>query len=224
MKNSTIKRFSIYILGLFIMAIGIGLSVKSNLGVTPVSTIPYTMTLIWGVEMGRATILFYIVLVLFQLLLLRREFQIKSFLQLVIAIAFGYFTTFSNNLMSYLPDVTNYASRIVLLVISIFCVSCGILLYLSSNLVPLAGEGVMQAVSFKTKIEFSKCKIGFDVSMVVISTILCVSFLGQLGSVREGTVISAVFVGIVLKILSKHFKEKIVNFLEDNDNSVLAEA
>lgn len=55
-----------YFIGLFIMTIGIALSVKSNLGVSPVSSIPYTMTCIWGIEMGKATIIFHIVLVFIQ--------------------------------------------------------------------------------------------------------------------------------------------------------------
>ena len=217
--NSTIKRFIIYFLGLFIMTIGIGMSVKSNLGVSPVSTIPYTITLIYGIEMGRATILFHIVLVLLQILILRKDFKIKNLLQVFVGVAFGYFTTFSNNLMSLLPDPSNYLFRIIFLFISIICVSLGILLYMSSDLVPLAGEGIMQAVSYKTKIEFSKCKIGFDVTMVVISAVTCYISLNKLGSVREVTVISAICVGMVLKILTKCFKNNIDEFLE-NDISI----
>lgn len=65
-----------YFIGLFIMTIGIALSVKSNLGVSPVSSIPYTMTCVWGIEMGKATILFHIVLVVIQILLLRKNFKL----------------------------------------------------------------------------------------------------------------------------------------------------
>ena len=57
-------RTAMYFIGLFVMTIGIALSVKSNLGVSPVSSIPYTMTCVWGIEMGKATILFHIVMVL----------------------------------------------------------------------------------------------------------------------------------------------------------------
>ena len=199
--NSTIKRFTIYFLGLFIMTIGIGMSVKSNLGVSPVSTIPYTITLIYGIEMGRATILFHIMLVLLQILILRKDFKIKNLLQVFVGVAFG------------------YLFRIIFLFISIICVSLGILLYMSSDLVPLACEGIMQSVSYKTKIEFSKCKIGFDVTMVVISAVTCYISLNKLGSVREGTVISAICVGMVLKILTKCFKNNIDEFLE-NDISI----
>ena len=47
-----------YFIGLFIMTIRIALSVKSNLGVPPVSSIPYTMTCVGGkIEMGKGTIL-----------------------------------------------------------------------------------------------------------------------------------------------------------------------
>ena len=221
--NNTIKRFIVYFLGLFIMTIGIGMSVKSNLGVSPVSTIPYTITLIYGIEMGRATILFHIMLVLLQILILKKDFKIKNIFQVFVGIAFGYFTTFSNNLMSLLPEPSNYLFRLILLAISIFCVALGILLYMSSDLIPLAGEGMMQAVSYKTKIEFSKCKIGFDVTMVIISAVTCYAFLNKLGSVREGTIISAICVGLVLKILKKYIKNSIEGFLENEENASILE-
>ena len=72
MKNLKV-RLPMYFIGLFVMTIGIALSVKSNLGVSPVSSIPYTITCVWGIEMGKATILFHIVLVLIQILLLRKN-------------------------------------------------------------------------------------------------------------------------------------------------------
>ncbi|ENZ32072.1 YitT family protein [Clostridium butyricum] len=213
MQNKNIRKVIIYIIGLFIMAIGIGLSVKSNLGVSPVSTIPYTITLTLGIEMGRATVLFYIVLVLIQILILRKNFKIINLAQIVVAVGFGYFTTFSNELMSFFPDPHNYIFRLLFLFTSILCVALGILLYMSSGLIPLAGEGVMKAVSLKTKIDFSKCKLGFDITMVVISTVVCFSVLNQLGSVREGTLISAIFVGVVLEIFTKCLKDKINKFI-----------
>ena len=64
------------------MTLGISMSVKSNLCVSPVSSIPYTITCITGLEMGKATILFQIVLVALQFVILRGAFQIKSLLRL----------------------------------------------------------------------------------------------------------------------------------------------
>ena len=82
-KNDNIKiRLVVYLIGLFIMTLGISMSVKSNLGVSPVSSIPYTITCITGLEMGKATILFHIVLVALQFVILRGAFQIKGLLRL----------------------------------------------------------------------------------------------------------------------------------------------
>ena len=82
MKGSQKKRLLLYFLGLFIMTAGVAISVKSNLGVSPVSSIPYTLTCVWGIEMGKATILFHGVLVLLQICILRRRFQVKNLLQI----------------------------------------------------------------------------------------------------------------------------------------------
>lgn len=221
--KSNFKRIFLYVLGLFIMSVGIAFSVKSDLGVSPVSTIPYTMTLILGIEMGKATIIFHIALILVQILILGKAFKKKDFLQIAVAFMFGYFTTFSNFLMSFVPEITSYPIRLVFLAISIMCVAIGILLYMSSDIVPLAGEGVMAAVSYKFKVPFSKAKIGFDVSMVTISTICCILAIKSLGSVREGTIISAIFVGVMLGVFTRLFKKKILSFMGLNGESIKKE-
>lgn len=207
MKNMKV-RIPMYFVGLFIMTIGIALSVKSNLGVSPVSSIPYTMTCVWGIEMGKATIIFHAALVLIQILILRKRFKPINLLQVVVGIVFGYFTTFCNYLATFLPSTDNIAMRIVLMLVSTVFIAVGIFFYLPANLIPLAGEGVMQAVSDVTKMEFSKVKIGFDCSMVIISVITCLICINSLGSVGVGTVIAAFLVGFNLGRVNKAFGAK----------------
>lgn len=204
-QNKTVLRLLLYFMGLFIMTLGIALSVKSNLGVSPVSSIPYTMTYVWGIEMGKATILFHCVLVLLQILLLRKKFQPKNLFQIPVGIVFGYFTTFCNWSASFLPTPQHFAIRLVMILLSTLLVAIGIFFYLPANIMPLAGEGAMQAVSQLTKIEFSKVKIAFDVSMVTISLITCLTLTHSLGSVGVGTILAAVLVGTVLGQLNKAF-------------------
>lgn len=194
-----------YFIGLFVMTIGIALSVKSNLGVSPVSSIPYTMTCVWGIEMGKATILFHIVLVLIQILLLRKKFKPVQLLQVVIGVVFGYFTTFCNYMVSFLPTPENLGIRIIMVLASTVFVAFGIFLYLPADLIPLAGEGCMQAVSSVTHIEFSKVKIGFDCTMVLVSAITCLTVLHNLGSVGAGTIIAAILVGTLVGIINRAF-------------------
>lgn len=198
-------RIPMYFIGLFVMTIGIALSVKSNLGVSPVSSIPYTMTCVWGIEMGKATILFHIILVLIQILLLRKKFKPVQLLQVVIGVVFGYFTTFCNYMVSFLPTPENLGIRIIMVLASTVFVAFGIFLYLPADLIPLAGEGCMQAVSSVTHIEFSKVKIGFDCTMVLVSAITCLTVLHNLGSVGAGTIIAAILVGTLVGIINRAF-------------------
>lgn len=209
MKQNHLKiRTALCFVGLFVMTIGIALSVKSNLGVSPVSSIPYTMTCVWGIEMGKATILFHIVLVLLQILLLRRKFKPAQLLQVLVGVIFGYFTTFCNYMVSFLPTPENLAIRVGMVLASTVFVAIGIFFYLPADLIPLAGEGAMQAVSSVTGIEFSKVKIGFDCTMVLVSVITCLTCLHSLGSVGAGTVIAAVLVGTLVGVLNRAFGKR----------------
>lgn len=179
--------------------------IKSDLGVSPVSSIPYTITCIFGLEMGKATILFHIFLVIIQIFILRKEFKAKNLLQVVVGVLFGYFTTFSNYLFTYLPTPNNIFIRLILMIVSTLFIAVGIFFYLPADIVPLAGEGAMKAISDKTGVVFSRVKIGFDLTMVLISLISCLVVLHRLGSVGVGTIIAAVLVGINLGIVTKLF-------------------
>ncbi len=200
-------RFIIYIIGLLIMTLGIAVSVKSNLGVSPVSSIPYTMTCVWGIEMGRATIFFHIGLVIIQIILLRSKFQLKNLLQIPVGVMFGYMTTFSNHLMTFFPDPENLYIRLAMMLVSTVLIAIGLFFYVPADIIPLAGEGVMLAISKVTGIVFSTVKVAFDITMVVVSLAACIILIHSLGSVGIGTVIAAFLVGIVLKFITKLFGE-----------------
>lgn len=201
MRDHLSKRLIMYFLGLFTMTIGVALSVKSNLGVSPVSSIPYTMTCIWGIEMGKATIIFHCFLVLLQMILLRRNFKPINLLQVLVGIVFGYFTTFCNWGVSFLPTPENLVIRLLMMLISTVIIAFGIFMYLPPNIMQLAGEGAMKAVSDVTGIAFPKVKVGFDITMVVISLISCLIFIKGLGSVGIGTIVAAFLVGSILNVI-----------------------
>lgn len=198
-------RLLCYFGGFFIMTIGIALSVKSDLGVSPVSSIPYTMTCVWGIEMGKATILFHIVLVLLQILILRKKFEVKNLLQIPVGVVFGYFTTFCNFLASFAPTPENFIVRVLMILVSTVLVAIGIFFYVPADIMPLAGEGAMLAIAQTLHKPFSTIKICFDVSMVILSLVTCLICLHALGSVGLGTVIAAFLVGLVLKRITALF-------------------
>lgn len=204
MSKGTAKRIFNYIFGLFLITLGVGLSIKSNLGSTPVSSIPYTLNIIWGIEIGQATIIFHSFLVFIELLLLRSDFKPKHFLQVFVGVLFGYFTSFSVYLTSLLPGPSNFLISIVLIILSIFLVALGLFFYVPANIIPLSVEGVTQAIAIVSNNPFPKIKVYFDLTTVVASFLLCYVFLHIIGgSVGIGTIVSAIFVGITLKYIQK---------------------
>lgn len=208
MKNKLIPKLIFYFGGLIIMSIGVVLSIKSNLGVTPVSSIPYTMTLVVGMDLGLATTLFSVVVVLLQILLLRKNYKLFNLLQIPIGIVFGSFLSACGKLMAGIPAPESFVARIILMLISTAIVAVGVFMYVSPGLIPLAPEGFMLTVTQLTKKNFATIKIIFDVSMVLISLTTCLVMTRSFGSVGIGTVVAAVVVGIQVKWLNRWFGAK----------------
>lgn len=82
----------------------------------------------------------------------------------------------------------------------------------------------MQAVSSVTHIEFSKVKIAFDCTMVLVSAVTCLSVLHSLGSVGIGTIIAAFLVGTMVGIITKAFGRQRDQLLAESDDFEATEA
>lgn len=203
-----------YFTGLIIMTTGVIISVKSNMGVTPISSIPYTMTIVFNMNLGLTTMIFSVVMVLLQILLLRKQYKLKDLLQLPVGIIFGLFLTICQNMMAGVPSPDSLLIRFILMLISTLIVAIGVFLYVSAGLVPLAPEGFMLVVAKISKNNFASIKIICDVSMVLISLITCLIMTHSFGSVGLGTIISAFLVGIEVKYITKLFgktRDKLLN-------------
>jgi len=215
-KNLT-PRLLMYLLGVFLITIGVAMAVKSDLGVTPIMTIPYAITCTVGWEMGKLTIVFHALLVGLQLLLLRREFQWKNLLQVVAGFLFGYCTTFSNHLFSLLPPPGNLGIRLGLSVLSSAILGLGIFFYLPANVMPLAPDATMATLARVLKLPQSRAKVLFDCINIAIGLTICLLALGESGSVGVGTIIGAVLVGTWLGFFSRHFGPARDRFLKGKE-------
>lgn len=202
-EELTFKRIFNYIFGLYLITLGVAFSIKSGLGSAPVSSIPYAMNLIWTVEIGVATFIFHAILVVIELILLRRDFKKKHFLQVFVGVLFGAFTSFSVSLMNFIPPADNFFLALAMTALSIFFIALGLFFYVPTNIIPLSVEGVTQAVAIVTDKPFSKIKVYLDVTIVSTALILSYGFLGQLGSVGIGTILGALLIGTTVKYIHK---------------------
>ena len=139
------------------MSLGVGLSIKSGLGVTPISSIPYSLTLASGVNIGITTIIFNAILVFLQIPILKKRFKSKRLLQLINTVMFGYFTDLSLWILSPMPGLP-LDVNFTLLIVSMFLIAAGILIYMPANIAPLPGEGLWRPYLWHIINDFPKSK------------------------------------------------------------------
>ena len=218
------KRLLIYLVGLYLMAIGVVFSARSNLGVSPVGSLAnvlYQIGLSIGapayINLGNCTIAVYCLYILVEALLLRRDFKPQMLLQLVASFLFGQLVNLATAMLSFLPAPGNYALQMLYLLCSVPLVAAGVMLYLSPNILPTPGEGMSLAISKLTGLSVGSSKTIFDCSLVVISAVTSLIFFRGLVGVREGTVICALLVGFVMKQLQKPFQKPLLRFVERED-------
>lgn len=197
------KRYLLLLAGLSIMAFGVAFSIKASLGTSPISSVPYVVSLFAPLTVGTATIVMHCVFILLQILILRRNYHPIQLMQLPVAVFFGYLTDFGVWAVRGIHCSTYWQQWIVCL-IGILLVAAGVSLEVKAGVVVLAGEGVVLAIcKVLPKIKFGYMKVGFDVTLVVIACILSFTFTGHLQGVREGTVAAALLVGVIAKQIGK---------------------
>ena len=215
------KRILVYVLGMYLMAIGVVCSSRSALGVTPVSSLGNVLYQIGAsagapafVNLGNCTTAVFCLYLVIEFLILRRDFKPAMLLQVAASLLFGQLVNLASAMLFFLPDPGSYVLRLVYLAVSIPLVSAGVMLYLSPNLLAMPGEGLCLAVTRKTSLSMGTAKTIFDCSVVLLSALVSLLYFRGLVGVREGTVISALLVGLVLKLLQKPFQKPLLRFVE----------
>ena len=197
-----LKRYLIFLVGLFVNSLGVSLITKANLGTSPISSIPYVLSLNFPFTLGNFTIFFSIFLIVLQLIILRKNFKLEHILQIPVSIIFGYFIDLTMILFFWVnPEA--YIMKIVYLLIGCLILGVGVYMEVLADVVMLPGESFVRAIVLTWKTNFGTTKICFDVSMSVIAAVLSFIFAGKLAGVREGTVIAALLVGFIARLIGK---------------------
>ena len=206
MKNSNIFLRSVtFITGLFIMALGVTLSVKANLGVSPISCVPYVFSMQFPLTLGQTTIIMNVVLILLQIALLRKNYQLFQLIQFPVVLLFGFFIDFTMHMFLWLEPI-HYFGQALLCLLSCIVLALGVFFEVKAKLTYLPGEGLAMAITKTFNVEFGKSKIGTDSSMVLIGIISSYAFLSGIEGIREGTVVAAVLVGYIVRFYNRRIR------------------
>ena len=204
MKNKIIFQYGLFLIGLFIASLGVAFSTKAGLGTSPVSSIPYSISLVSPLlTFGGWLNLLSVIQIAVQVLLLRNKCKpLEIVIQTILAFVYGYLTNFSCYLISGLKAET-YLIQFILMLLSCFILAFGIWLQLQGQVAMLPGEAMNRAISEVTGLQYENVKILFDMIYIVVSALICWIFLGKLQGVREGSIIAAVLVGMIIKGINK---------------------
>lgn len=201
------------LLSLDLMTLGVALCVRSNLGSSVISSLPYVLSLAGPVSfmpdwtIGTYTILMNFVFVILQILILGKRFEAVQLFQLVIGFIFGWLIDFNMWLTDFLICDT-LASQILVQLAGCTVMGTGIAFEIKCGSVTMPGEGISIAVSRVSNRPFPKVKIMIDTALVILAVTACYLFFGKWiwSAVGIGTLFAMVYVGLVVKYVSAHIK------------------
>ena len=197
-----LKRYLLFLVGLFINSLGVSLVTKASLGTSPISSIPYVLSLNFPFTLGNFTIVFSLILIALQIIILRKNFKIENVLQIPVSVMFGYFIDLTMYLLFWV-DPQNYFLKIIALLLGCFVLGFGVYIEVVAAVVMLPGESFVRAIVQTWNTNFGITKIIFDSSMVIIAGVLSFVILGRLNGLREGTVVAALSVGFIARLFGE---------------------
>lgn len=201
------RRITMLVIGMEFATFGISLTAVSNIGTTPISTLPYVLSKIFPLSFGTTTFILNVIFVVLQALLLRSRFSILNLLQIPAVLVFSAFIDLNMHLLQpYSPN--NWWLSAALSMFGNLVLAVGIILQVRSKTIVQPGEGIVLAFAAVFHRPFGTVKIVNDTVLVVIAAILSFAVLGSFVGLREGTAVSAVLVGFLVKAITAFFPDQ----------------
>lgn len=216
-KKEVIKRYILLVIGLFFSAMGVAVTKRGDLGVSPISSVANVIAERFSFfTLGSWLILWNCVLIAGQIMILRKKFDPVQFLQIPVSFLFGWFTDLGMRCVSFIPaDV--YFVRLLMVILGTVILGFGITLSVIANVVMNSGEAFVKAVSDTVHKNFGNIKTGFDICCVTAAILLSLIFFNfRIVGTREGTIISAIFTGMVIKFFAKRMQAPVSKILCGN--------
>ena len=203
--KTILKKYLVFVFGLYFLAAGIVLIIHSALGTTPISSVNYVLSLNSPLSLGTCTFIVNVLLILGQFWLIRgtksRQDQITILLQIPFSFIFSTFIDFNMSLAEDLHP-SNYITSIALLLLGCLIQSIGVVLEIKPQVAMMSAEGFVNYAARRYNKEFGKFKVIFDFTLVTVAVILSLIFTQRIEGVREGSLIAACITGYIVSFLN----------------------
>lgn len=204
-KNLT-RRIIFFFVGTTLNALGITLITKAYLGTSPISSLPFVLSLGLPPSFGTLTFVFNLLFFFGQVVLLKKSFPKIQVLQIPVTLFFSALIDVFMGIFQNVKPATYYYS-LLLLLLGCLVMALGITFAVGANLVMTPGNAFVQALSDVTKKPFGNIKIAYDSTLTILAVISSFVLFGTFRGVREGTIISSILVGSFVNVFQKLLKD-----------------
>lgn len=209
-KKELCRRYTLFLCSVLVNAFSIAVITKALLGTSPISSVPYVLSLFTPGTMGQYTIIMNLLFILLEMAMMKkqeiREKRYELISQVPITLCFGTFIDISMHYLLAWLDPTYYLAQVLTLLVGCFLLGLGISWEVKANVAMVTGEYLVQIISKFVRREFGFIKVCFDVSLVSISCILSLLFLPRIEGIREGTIVAALLVGPISHFLHPYWR------------------
>lgn len=201
-----IKRYIVLVLGLLIMTFSVRLTSATGWGTSPLSTMPnvfYAVFELWEIPISFGVLMFgwNMLLVIAQILLLRKSFPLIQFLQIPLTLLFSVFLDLSGMLVAALP-LTTTGSKIAALAAGILLLAFSVTVTVHAGVVMNSGEGIVKAIADRCHTNFGYTKAALDFLYVLLGIVISFALCGSLQGVGIGTAALALFTGPIIRVMT----------------------
>lgn len=199
------KRMAWVVLGLFVYALGIFITIQANMGLAPWDALNQGLSNITGLSFGMSSITISVVIVVIDVLL-KEKIGLGTLLN---AVLIGAFIDVLDAI-NLIPKSQNTFLSLGMLVMGILLIALATYVYISAGLGAGARDGLMVALCKRLK----KWPVGAVRALLEGSVLVVSAFLGA--PIGVGTVVSVLCLGLATELVFRLFKFDVKKLQHEN--------
>lgn len=209
MKKIIYWRWTFYVIGLIVLALGISMTIKGyRLGVGPWDVFHIGLQQNLGLTIGSWSIISGLVIVVVTAYYLKKWPQLGTWLNMVLL---GLFIDFFNWII---PDFESLSAQTIIFVLGVIVMSYGVGLYVSPNMGAGPRDSLMLIFVEKFGISIKVVRTAIEVIVAILGWILG-------GPVGIGTVVIALFIGQFVHFTLPQSRKLLMKILKETDENIL---
>ena len=205
-KRALLYRWIIYLCGCVTLSCGIILNTKTGLGVSPLVSISFCVSLLTGLYFSMLTFVLYACFCLLQFPIKGKGRRLSDLLQIPFSIGF---TLLLNLFSAGLPTIGSTPGKVVGIILAVVCTGVGISLMVSMQLIPNPADSLAAAIGTASGRGLGFAKNCLDGSCVAITILLGLGFAHRLVGIGIGTVCAVIFTGRVVALFNHLFRRRL---------------